>query len=96
MPNAAAIQSLLSLQAEVYRAAREWFQAEGDQFVNCPGLAELMFACVQPRSDYEADNRVKGYTVVDLSEGSILLDVLNDSFGPDHRVWRHIRTEEPT
>jgi hypothetical protein len=96
MAHAAAIQSLLSLQAEVYRAAREWFQAERDQFVNCPGLAELMFACVQPRSDYEADSRVKGYTVVNLSEGSRLLEVLNDTFDADHRVWRHIRTEEAT
>jgi len=96
MSNAAAIQSLLSLQAEVYRAAREWFEAEKEQYVSCPGLAELLMACVQPRSDYEADNRVKGYTVVNLSEGSRLMEVLNDSFGPDHRIWRHIRTEEAT
>jgi len=94
MPNADALRSLLSLQDEVYRAAREWFDGGEGLLINCPGLAELMFACVQPRSGYPAVGRVDGYTVVDLGEGSVLLDVLNDSFGSDHRIWRHVRTRE--
>lgn len=88
MPNA--IQSLLSLQAEVYRAVRQWHDADG-LFVNCPGLVELMFACIQPRSNYPADDRMDGYTVVDLDDNSILLQVLTNSFEDDHRVWRHVR-----
>jgi hypothetical protein len=88
MPNA--IRSLVSLQEEVYRAVRRSFDAEG-YLVNCPGLAELMFACIQPRSNYPADDRADGYTVVGLGENSILLEALTNSFEDDHRVWRHIR-----
>ena len=88
MPNA--IRSLLSLQEEVYLAVCQRHNTD-DSFINCPGLAEMMYACVQPRSNYPADDRVDGYTVIDLSDGSRLLEALNDTFDTNHRVWRHIR-----
>jgi len=85
-----AIQNLVSLQEEVYRAVRQRHNTE-DSLTNCPGLAELMYACVQPRSNYPDDDRVDGYTVVDLDNRSHLFEVLADSFEADHRVWRHVR-----
>jgi hypothetical protein len=88
MPNA--IRSLVSLQEEVYLAVCQRHNTD-DSFINCPGLAELMFACIQPRSNYPADDRADGYTVVGLGENSILLEVLTNSFEANHRVWRHIR-----
>ena len=90
-----AIQRLVSLQAEVYRAVRRRFDADGlhplGLITNYIGLAELMYACIQPHSNYPADDRIDGYTVVSIDNRGLLFEILHETFDEEHIVWRHIR-----
>jgi hypothetical protein len=80
-----ALQNLVQLQSAVYWCITTIGGREH------PKLAELLMACITPASEYSGDNRVNGYTVVDMTLDDPLYLMLREAFTEDHRVWRHIR-----